>query len=41
MQKRKLRLRAKMQPLPREVHGKIDEYERAVASEAKNGRLKK
>ena len=24
-----------MQPLPREVYGKIDEYERAVASEAK------
>ena len=24
-----------MQPLPREVYGKIDEYERAAASEAK------
>ena len=31
--------RAKMHPLPREVHGEIDEYERAAASEAKNGRL--
>ena len=28
--KRKLRPRAKMQPLPCEVHEKIDEYERAV-----------
>ena len=33
--------RAKMQPLPHEVSGEIDEHERAVANEAKNGRLEK
>ena len=30
-----------MQPLSCEVSGEIDEHETAVASEAKNGRLKK
>ena len=30
-----------MQPLPCKVHSKIDEYERAVASKAMNGRLEK
>ena len=30
-----------MQPLPREVRGEIDEYERAATSEAKNGSIEK
>ena len=29
------------QSLTREVHGEMDEYERAAASEAKSGRLEK
>ena len=32
---------SKMQPLPCEVRSKINEYERAAASEAKNGCLEK
>ena len=40
MRKWKRRQRAKMQPLSREVNGEIDEHERPVASEAKNGRLR-
>ena len=35
----KARQRTKIQPLPREVYGKINEHERAAAREAKNGRL--
>ena len=35
-QKQKQRQRAKMQSLPCEICGKINEYERAAASEAKN-----
>ena len=30
-----------MQPLPCKISGKINEYDRAAASEAKNGRLEK
>ena len=35
MRKQKRGQSAKLQPVPREVHGKIYEYERAVTSEAK------
>ena len=41
MQTRKQRQRAKMWPLTLEVRSKIDEYEKAAASEAKGGRLEK
>ena len=37
----KTKQRAKIQPLPCEVYSEIDECEREVASEAKNGRLEK
>ena len=39
--KQKRRQRAKMQALPCELRNEINEYERAAASKAKNGRLKK
>ena len=35
MRKRKRRQRAKMWPLPHDVHGEIDEYEGAMASKAR------